>query len=172
MSEDGELLPDGQTGELVIRGQCVMKGYYKDPEATAGVSQFGWHHTGDVGFRDGEGYYYIVDRKKDMIISGGFNIYSVEVERTILAHPAVQECAVIGVPDDKWGEAVAAVIELKPGAEADEAELQVWCRERLGAMKSPKSVHFVDKLPRNSNGKLLKRVVRDRFWAGRSRQVS
>ena len=172
MSPEGELLADGERGELVVRGQCVMLGYYKDPEATAAVSEHGWHHTGDIGFRDNEGYFYIVDRKKDMIISGGFNIYSVEVERAILDHPAVQECAVIGVPDEKWGESVTAVVELKPGRVLAEQDIIDFCRSRIGAMKAPKAVFYIDALPRNTNGKVLKRMVREQFWAGRERQVS
>ena len=175
MAPEGQLLADGECGELVIRGQCVMQGYYKDPEATAAVSGHGWHHTGDIGFRDSEGYYYIVDRKKDMIISGGFNIFSVEVERTVLDHPAVQECAVIGVPHERWGESVTAVVELKPDtpdAAATEQDIIDFCRLRIGPMKSPKAVFFVDALPRNTNGKVLKRMVREKFWVGRERQVS
>ena len=103
MDDDGNLMPAGERGEIVVRGNLVMPGYYKNPEATAEVSTFGWHHTGDIGFKDEDGYVYIVDRKKDMIISGGFNIYPSEVEQVIWSHPSVQDCAVIGVPDEKWG---------------------------------------------------------------------
>lgn len=172
MADDGSILPVGEHGELVIRGQSVMKGYYNDPEATAAVSEYGWHHTGDIGFRDNEGYFYIVDRNKDMIISGGFNIYSIEVERTILDHPAVHECVVVGIPDEKWGESVTAVVQLKPNGAATERDIIDHCRARIGAMKSPKQVFFVEELPRNTNGKILKRMVRDEFWKGRTTQVS
>jgi acyl-CoA synthetase (AMP-forming)/AMP-acid ligase II len=172
MDDEGRLLPPNEKGELVIRGQCVMQGYYNNPTETTEVSQYGWHHTGDVGYRDDEGYFYIVDRKKDMIISGGFNIYSVEVERVVLAHPDVQEGIVIGVPDPKWGEAVKAVVEIKPGATVGPEDIIAWCRQELGAMKSPKSVDIVDALPRSAIGKVLKREVRKWYWGDRERMVS
>jgi acyl-CoA synthetase (AMP-forming)/AMP-acid ligase II len=139
--------------------------------ATAAVSQHGWHHTGDVGFKDEAGYVFIVDRKRDMIISGGFNVFSTEVEERVLAHPAVQDCAVIGVPDEKWGEAVKAVVELKPGAEATSDELIAHCRAALGGIKTPKSVEIWETLPRSPVGKVLKRAIRERFWTGRDRAV-
>ena len=115
----GTLLPDGERGEIVVRSSLVMAGYYKDPEATAAASRFGWHHTGDIGYLDDDGYLFIVDRLKDMIITGGFNVYSAEVEQALMQHPAVRDCAVIGLPDEKWGERVTAVVELKPGAEVE-----------------------------------------------------
>ena len=111
------LLPTGERGEIVVRSSLVMAGYYKDPEATAAASRFGWHHTGDIGYLDDDGYLFIVDRLKDMIITGGFNVYSAEVEQALMQHPAVRDCAVIGLPDEKWGERVEAVVELKPGAD-------------------------------------------------------
>ena len=172
MDDAGGLLPDGGTGELVVRGLNVMPGYYKNPDETYEMSRFDWHHSGDIGYRDANGFYYIVDRKKDMIISGGFNIYSVEVETAILAHPAVLQCAVIGVPHERWGEAVKAVIELKPGAVANAEELIAFVRDRLGAMKSPKSVDFVAELPRSPIGKVLKRDVRKPYWENQARMVS
>ncbi len=171
MDDDGNLLSPNEAGEIVVRGNLVMKGYYKNPEETEKASVFGWHHTGDVGYKDEDGYVYIVDRKKDMIISGGFNIYPNEVEQVILAHPAVQDCAVIGVPDEKWGEAVKAVIELKPGMEVGETELIALCKERLGSVKAPKSVEIWDTLPRSAIGKVLKKEVRKKFWEGRDRMV-
>ena len=171
MDEAGKLLAPGERGEIVVRGDLVMAGYYRNPGASAEAGKFGWHHTGDIGFLDGDGYLYIVDRKRDMIISGGFNVYSSEIEQVLWAHAAVQDCAVIGVPDDEWGEAVKAVIELKPGTRATEAELMALCRERLGGVKAPKSIEFWDELPRSSVGKVLKRDIRARFWAGRERMV-
>jgi len=171
MADDGRLLPPGERGEIVARGDLVFAGYYRNPEATAEVSKHGWHHTGDVGYRDDAGFVYIVDRKKDMIVTGGFNVFSAEVEHVIAAHPAVEDCAVVGVPDDKWGEAVKAVVQLKPGATASEDEVASMVRARLGSVHAPKSVDFVASLPRSPNGKVLKREIRDRFWAGAQRRV-
>lgn len=171
MNDDGELLGDGERGEIVLRGDLVMKEYYENPEASAEVSRpGGWHGTGDVGYRDADGFHYIVDRKRDLIISGGFNVFPSEVERVIWAHEAVLDCAVIGVPDEKWGEAVTAIVELKPGAEVPAAELIALCKAQLGSVKAPKGVHFRE-LPRSTQGKVLKRTLRDEFWAGRERQV-
>jgi acyl-CoA synthetase (AMP-forming)/AMP-acid ligase II len=171
MDDEGNLLPPGEKGEIVVRGGIVMSGYHENPEATAEASAFGWHHTGDVGIKDRDGYLYIVDRKKDMIISGGFNIYPSEIEQVVWSHPAVQDCAVIGAPDEKWGEAVTAIVQLKPDASATEADILRLCRERLGGMKTPKKVEFWPDLPRSAVGKVLKREIRERFWAGRDRQV-
>jgi acyl-CoA synthetase (AMP-forming)/AMP-acid ligase II len=171
MDDDGRLLPANERGEIVVRGTLVMKGYYRNPKATEEASRFGWHHTGDIGFKDEDGFFYIVDRKRDMIISGGFNIYPSEIEQVIWAHPAVQDCAVVGVPDEKWGEAVKAIVQVKDGAAATTEELARFCRERLGGMKTPKSFEIWDQLPRSPVGKVLKRTIRDRFWAGRARNV-
>ena len=171
MDEDGRLLPAGEDGEIVVRGNLVMKGYYKDAAATAAVSQFSWHHTGDIGRKDKDGFLYIVDRKRDMIISGGFNIFSTEVEGALLAHPSILDCAVIGVPDEKWGEAVKAVVELKPGAEVTAERLIAHCKSLLGSVKAPKSVDIWDTLPRSPVGKVLKRSIRDTFWKGLERSI-
>jgi acyl-CoA synthetase (AMP-forming)/AMP-acid ligase II len=171
MDDDGRLLGAGERGEIVVRGDLVMRGYYKNPDATKEASAFGWHHTGDVGYLDRDGFLYIVDRKKDMIITGGFNVYPGEIEQVIWSHPAVQDCAVIGVPDDKWGEAVKAVIELKPGARLDEAEILALCKQKLGSVKCPKSAEFWDVLPRSAVGKVRKKDIRERFWSGRARNV-
>jgi acyl-CoA synthetase (AMP-forming)/AMP-acid ligase II len=171
MNEEGDLLAPRAVGEIVARSNLVMKEYYNDPEATRAVSAFGWHHTGDIGFKDEDGYVYIVDRKRDMIISGGFNVFSTEVEARLLAHEAVQDCAVIGVPDEKWGEAVKAVIELRAGMVATPDELIAFCRPVLGAVKTPKSIEIWPTLPRSPVGKVLKRAIRDRYWAGRDRAV-
>lgn len=171
MSPDGQLLPPGETGEIVVRGDLVMQGYYKNPTETAACSRHGWHRTGDVGRQDAEGYVYITDRLRDMIISGGFNIFPGEIEQVIWSHPCVQDCAVIGVPDDYWGEAVTAVIEAKPGQEIVAAEVIELCKRRLGSVKAPKLVHIVKALPRSAVGKVLKREIREQFWAGRARKV-
>ncbi|HEY1432311.1 MAG TPA: AMP-binding protein [Stellaceae bacterium] len=171
MNEDGDLLPARAVGEIVARSNLVMKEYYKDPEATRAVSAFGWHHTGDIGFKDEESYVYIVDRKRDMIISGGFNVFSTEVEARLLAHEAVQDCAVIGVPDEKWGEAVKAIVELRAGKAATPEELIAFCRPVLGGVKTPKSIEIWPTLPRSAVGKVLKRAIRERYWAGRPRAV-
>ena len=171
MDDAGNLLGDGERGEIVLRGDLVMNEYYRDPEASAAVRRpGGWHATGDVGYRDGDGFHYIVDRKRDLIISGGFNVFPSEVERVIWAHEAVLDCAVIGVPDEKWGEAVTAVVELKPAAEVGAEELIALCKVELGSVKAPKAVHFRE-LPRSTQGKVLKRELRDEFWAGRERRV-
>tara|TARA_R110001583_G_scaffold74100_7_gene205507 strand:+ start:14893 stop:16458 length:1566 start_codon:yes stop_codon:yes gene_type:complete len=172
MGDKGGFLPAGENGELVVQGPSVMKEYYKQPELTAETIVDGWLHTGDVGYMDEDGFVYLVDRKKDMIISGGFNVFSAEVEKAMLAHPAVQECAVIGVPDDKWGEAVKAAVELKPGAEATEPELIAFCKEQIGSVKAPKSVDIVAQLPRTAVGKLQKAKLRAQYWEGSERAVS
>jgi acyl-CoA synthetase (AMP-forming)/AMP-acid ligase II len=171
MDDAGNILPRGERGEIVLRGGLVMKGYYKNPQATEEASTFGWHHTGDIGVIDEDGFVYIVDRKKDMIISGGFNVFPGEVEQVLWSHPAVQDCAVIGVPDEKWGEAVKAVVELKPGAAATADELIALAKDRLGGVKAPKSVDFTTALPRSPVGKVLKKDLRAPYWAGRERKI-
>ena len=171
MSDDGRILPPGQPGEIVCRGSLVMTGYYKNPEATAEVSAFGWHHTGDVGMKDESGYVYILDRKRDMIISGGFNVFPTEVEQIVMSHPCIQDCAVVGVPDEKWGEAVKAVVELRPNASLQPDELIAFCRERLGGVKTPKTVEIWLELPRSPVGKVLRREVRARYWVGHERAI-
>ena len=171
MDEAGALLPRGERGEIVVRGGLVMKGYYNNRAATEEASAFGWHHTGDIGVIDEDGFVYIVDRKKDMIISGGFNVFPSEVEQVLWGHPAVQDCAVIGVPDEKWGEAVKAVVELKPGATVEGAELIALAKDRLGGVKAPKSVDFIDTLPRSPVGKVLKKTLREPYWVGQERKI-
>ena len=131
----------------------------------------GWLHTGDVGHIDGDGYLHITDRKKDMIISGGFNVFPSEVEQVIWSHPAVLDCAVIGVPDEKWGEAVKAVVELKPGASLDPEEIIALCKDRLGSVKAPKSVDFTTSLPRSPVGKVLKKDIRATYWNQSDRRI-
>ncbi len=171
MDDEGNLLQPGEKGEIVARSAMVFQGYLSNPRANEEVRRFGWHHTGDVGLKDAQGFIYIVDRKKDMIVTGGFNVFSVEVEQAILSHPAVQECAVIGVPDAKWGEAIKAVVELKPHAKVDAEEIQQLVRRTLGGVQVPKSVEFWEQLPRTPNNKVQKAEIRKRFWEGRERMV-
>ncbi|RKQ86124.1 acyl-CoA synthetase (AMP-forming)/AMP-acid ligase II [Solirubrobacter pauli] len=156
--ESGAVLAAGERGEIVVRSSLVMAGYYKNPEATAAASQHGWHHTGDIGYLDEDGYLFIVDRLKDMIITGGFNVYSAEVEQALMAHPAVRDCAVVGLPDDKWGERVTAVIE--PGADVSPDELVTFVKARIGSVKAPKQIELWPELPRSKVGKVLKADIR------------
>ena len=165
MDDQGQLLGPGQRGEIVVRGSLVMAGYYKNPEASAEAARHGWHHTGDIGYLDEDNLLFIVDRAKDMIITGGFNVYSAEVEQVLLAHPAVQDCAVIGLPDDKWGERVTAVVQLKAGQSVSEPEVQAFVKERLGSVKAPKQVEVWPDLPRSKVGKVLKTEVKARLKA-------
>ncbi len=158
--EKGEPLPDGERGEICIRGHNVMKGYLDRPEATAEAFEGGWFHTGDIGYRDDDGCYWIVDRKKDMILRGGFNVYPREVEEVLYAHEAVAEAAVVGVPNESHGEEVKAVVALVPGKSADERELIDFCKERLSAYKYPRTIEFMDSLPKGPSGKILKRELR------------
>lgn len=162
----------GEPGEICVRGPLVMNGYWKRPDATEDAFRGGWLHTGDVAVRDEEGYLYIVDRTKDMIISGGFNIYPREVEDALMAHGAVASACVIGVPDDKWGEAVKAFVVLKAGANVDAATLQAHVKERRGAPWSPKSIDFVAHIPVTGLGKLDRKALRAPYWEGRARGVA
>ncbi len=166
VSMDGSDVPrDGQTmGEIWARGDGVMLGYWNDPESTARVFENGWFHTGDVATIDDDGYVLIMDRRKDMILSGGENISSLEVEKVLAAHPCVYEAAVIPVPDHRWGEVPKAIVVLQPSASATEAELIDFCRSRLAHYKCPKSIDFVDVLPKTGTGKLLKRELRKKYW--------
>lgn len=160
MDGNGRLLPVGETGEIVIRSSLVMMGYYKDAKATAEVGRFGWHHTGDIGRLDADGFLYIVDRAKDMIISGGFNVYSTEVEQALMQHPDVQDGAVIGLPDEKWGERVVAVLQLHAGRSVEPAEIIAFVKARIGSVKAPKQVEIWADLPRSKVGKVLKKDIR------------
>jgi len=165
-SESREILPDGEIGELEIRGPNVFKGYWRQPEKTAeSFSSDGWFKTGDLGFREKDGYITLCGRSKDLIISGGLNIYPPEVERVLVEHPAVDTCAVIGCPDAEWGERVKAVVVLNQGETVSEADLIAFCRERLALYKSPKSIVFHDNLPRNAMGKVQKAALRKEFCA-------
>jgi acyl-CoA synthetase (AMP-forming)/AMP-acid ligase II len=171
MGPDGNLLPAGERGEIVVRSSMVMQSYYKKPDDTASVSTFGWHHTSDVGIIDSRGFVTIVDRIKDMIVSGGFNIYPVEIEKVLQGHAAVLDCIVVGAPDKKWGEAVTAVVQLKPGQIVEAEALIALCKEQLGSAKAPKTVEFWPELPRSAVGKLLKKDVRAKFWGDQWRAV-
>ncbi len=173
VSPDGSDRATGEVGEVWGRSKAVMQGYWRNPQATAdALTSDGWMRIGDMGYLDDEGYLYIVDRKKDMIISGGENIYSREVEEALMMHPAILEAAVIGVPDDKWGESVKAFVACKPGATTTEAALIEHCRANIASYKKPRSVAFVSALPRmSSTNKVDKKKLREPYWAGRERQV-
>jgi acyl-CoA synthetase (AMP-forming)/AMP-acid ligase II len=172
VGDDGRDMPPGAVGEIAVRSPQVMSGYWKLPEATARAVQGDWFFTGDAGYLDEAGYLYIYDRVKDMIVSGGENIYPAEVESALFGHPAVADVAVIGVPDERWGEAVKAVVVKKADAGLTPGELIAWARERIAGYKLPKSVDFVDALPRNPTGKILKRELRKAYWSEGGRQVN
>jgi fatty-acyl-CoA synthase len=170
--EGNDIAPDSnEVGEVIARSNVVMKGYWLQPEATDAVIVDGWFHTGDMALLDGEGFIEVVDRKKDLIISGGENVSSLEVEGLLYKHPAVLEAAIIAAPDERWGEVPAAIVVLKPGAQASENELIEFCRERLAHYKCPKKIDFLDVLPRTATGKIQKNLLRDKFWAGKTKRV-
>ncbi|MDB5484603.1 MAG: putative long-chain-fatty-acid CoA ligase, partial [Tardiphaga sp.] len=170
---DGQPLPPRAVGEIATRSGSNMVGYWNLPEASAKtLGPDGWLRTGDAGYMDEDGYLYIHDRIKDMIISGGENIYPAEVESAICDHPDVAEVAVVGVPDDQWGEAVKAVVVMKPGKQASATDIMRFTRERIAGFKTPKSVDFIEALPRNASGKILRRSLRDPYWEGKDRQVN
>jgi acyl-CoA synthetase (AMP-forming)/AMP-acid ligase II len=169
---DGSEAPRGEVGEVVIKAPIVMKGYWNKPDATAEAIRDGWMHTGDVAYMDEDGYVFIYDRLKDMIVTGGENVYPAEVENAVFGHPDLADVAVIGVPDATWGEAVKAVVVAKPGAPKDPASVIAWARGRIANYKVPKSVDFVDAIPRNLTGKILRRELRKPYWEGRTRMVS
>ena len=164
-------LDSGEIGEIVTRSDLVMKGYWRNREATAETLKNGWLHTGDVGYIDEFGYLFLMDRSKDMIISGGENIYPREIEEVIIQHPGIREVAVIGVPDPKWGEAIKAVVSIVPGQTITKAEIINFCKDYIASYKKPKSVDFVDELPKNNYGKIVKREVRKKYWQGKDRKV-
>jgi len=171
IDEEGKEVAAGEVGEIILRGDSVMAGYWNAAELSASTLEGGWLHTRDMGRLDEDGYLFLVDRKSDMVISGGFNIYPNEVENVLVSHPAVFDAAIVGVPDELWGEAVKAVVVLREGAKATEEELIEYCRQQLASYKKPKSVDFVRELPRNPYGKLLRRLVREPYWVGRERRV-
>jgi fatty-acyl-CoA synthase len=165
--------PDGeQIGEIVVRSNIVMDGYYRDPEGTAEKMAHGWFHTGDMATIDGEGYILIKDRSKDIIIRGGENISSVEIENAIASHPSVLEAAVVAAPDDRWGEVPVAVVVLKPDMHAGAQELRVHVRTQLADFKVPRKIEFRAELPKGGTGKILKAELREPFWEGRAKRVN
>ena len=166
IADDGTEAAPGKPGTILVRGPTVMVGYWNQPEATAAAIRDGWLHTGDLGYLDAAGYLYVLDRREDLIISGGENVYPAEVEAVLMAHPAVSEAAVVGVPDSRWGQAVAAAVVLKPGARADEEEVRAFCRSRLAGYKTPSSIRFVHALPRTAAGKVQRGVLRRRWIEG------
>jgi long-chain acyl-CoA synthetase len=172
VDEAGKQVETGQRGELVARGANVMRGYWKDQEDTEASFRNGFFRTGDIGYQDADGYFYILDRAKDMIVTGGENVYCGEVEAVIFRHPAVREVAVFGIPDPKWGELVAACVVLKAGMSLTEEALILHCRESLANYKVPRHVEFSEtNLPKNGAGKVLKRLLREHFWVGAERAV-
>jgi len=173
LDPDGNKLPPRQVGEIATRSGSNMVGYWNLPDATARtLGKDGWLRTGDAGYMDEDGYLYIHDRIKDMIISGGENIYPAEVESALCDHPDVAEAAVIGIPDEQWGEAVKAIVVMKPGKSASATDIINFARTRIAGFKTPKTVDFLDALPRNPSGKILRRNLRDPYWAGKDRQVN
>jgi long-chain acyl-CoA synthetase len=171
VDKDGKDVAPGQIGEIIVRSECMTVGYWNLPEETANTLKEGWLYTGDFGRFDDKGYVYIVDRKNDMIISGGKNIYPREIEEVLYKHEAVLEAAVIGVPDEHWGESVKALVVLKPGKAESEEGIIAFCKEKLASYKKPRSVEFRTELPKNPTGKILKRLIRDEHWKGEERQI-
>jgi len=166
-ANDVDVAHDGVAiGEIVARTDGVMKGYWNDPDASREALRDGWFHTGDMATINEEGYLLIVDRKKDIIVSGGENISSLEIEKALLAHPAVYELAVVPVPDQRWGEVPKALVVLKPGEQATEAELLEFCRSRIAHYKAPRSIDFFESLPKTGTGKILKKELRKKYWHG------
>ncbi|HEY7424293.1 MAG TPA: AMP-binding protein [Gemmataceae bacterium] len=169
--DDDQPVPDGAPGEICLQGPSIMQGYWKQPELTASALAGGWLHTGDIGIRDDAGFFYLVDRKKDMIVSGGFNVFPREIEDVLCEHPALSSAAVIGVPDQKWGEAVKALVVLRPGSMVQPEELVALVRDRKGPIYAPKTIEYLDSLPLTPVGKADKKKLRSHYWAGRDRQI-
>jgi acyl-CoA synthetase (AMP-forming)/AMP-acid ligase II len=165
MGEGGTLLGPNEVGEIVVRSNQIMKGYYSDPTETAHASRFGWHHTEDLGYRDDDGFFYLVDRARDVIICGGFNVFPSAIEEVIKRHDAVRECAVVGMPDDDWGEVPVAVVELNESMELDVGELRESCERSLTKLQTPRSFEVWTALPRGQAGKVSRRSVRARLLA-------
>ena len=168
---DGKPVPTGDVGEIVIKAAFVMKGYWKRPDATAEAVRDGWFHTGDAGYFDEDGFLYIHDRVKDMIVSGGENVYPAEVENALFSHPEIADVAVIGIPSEKWGEEVKAIVVRQPGTDPSPEDIIAFARERIAAYKAPKSVDFIEELPRNPSGKILRKDLREPYWKGIERRV-
>jgi acyl-CoA synthetase (AMP-forming)/AMP-acid ligase II len=172
MGENGGFLPPGEIGEIVARSDQVMKEYWKNPQATAETFRGGWLHTRDMGYMDEDGYIFLVDRKDDMIVSGGFNVYPKEVEDVLYMHPAVLEAAVFGIPHEKWGETVKAAVSLKKGMTASQEEIIEFCKKHLAGYKKPTSVDFIAELPKNQNGKILRKDLKEPYWKGKERKIN
>ncbi|MEL0041430.1 MAG: AMP-binding protein, partial [Ilumatobacter sp.] len=173
IDSDGNHLPVGESGEVAVRGDNVMAGYWNKPDETAAVLRDGWYRTGDVGWIDDEGFLFLVDRAKDMIVSGGENVYSTEVEQALMTHPGVLECAVYGIPDEKWGEAVAATVVPREGESPTVDDLTEHCRQLIAGFKVPRRIDITtDLLPKSAAGKILKRELREPFWVGHEARVS
>jgi acyl-CoA synthetase (AMP-forming)/AMP-acid ligase II len=170
-NNDGVEVLTGTTGEFWVRSPSLFSGYWNQPAATADVMRDGWYRTGDAGYRDSEGLLYIVDRLKDMIVTGGENVYSGEVEQAVQKHPAVRMCAVIGIPDARWGEIVTAIVIPAEGRSVTAEDIITHCRSLIANYKVPKSVHFVQSLPMTAAGKVLKRAIREQFWKDVDRAV-
>ncbi|MEH2613014.1 class I adenylate-forming enzyme family protein [Bradyrhizobium sp. AZCC 1693] len=171
MDDEGQIVTDGAPGEIVCRSGLLMVGYYKQPEETAATRLNGWHRSGDVGYKDRDGYFYLTDRKRELIITGGFNVYPSEVEQALMCHHMVQDCAVVGAPDEKWGERIVAAVEVRTGCILDVEELIAFCKSRIGSVKAPKQIEVWDRLPRSTVGKVLRREVRSKFWVESTRQI-
>jgi len=171
VNDKGEDTAPGELGEIIVRSKHIMREYWKKPEDTASTIIDGWLYTGDIGYYDEQGYVYIVDRKKDMIITGGENVFPREVEEVIYRHPDIHEAAVIGIPDPYWVEKVHAVVSCKKGAKCTAEDLIAFCKKHLAGYKSPKSVEFVDSLPKNAAGKILKRELREKYWQESGRRL-
>jgi fatty-acyl-CoA synthase len=172
VDEDDAPVPRGTLGEIVARGPNLMRGYWNLPDESAEAVRGGWMHTGDAGYLDADGFLFVQDRVKDMIVSGGENVYPRTIEEVLFKHPAVADVAVIGVPDKQWGETVKAVVVLKQGQQATAEELMDFCRDKLGGFQRPRSVDFIEALPRNASGKVLKKELRAPFWFGEKRRVA
>jgi acyl-CoA synthetase (AMP-forming)/AMP-acid ligase II len=172
VDEQDNDVPIGEIGEIIARGPQLMRGYWNLPDESAEALRGGWMHTGDAGIVDEEGYIYIQDRVKDMIVSGGENVYPREVEEVLFKHPAIADAAVIGVPHDQWGETVKAIVVLREGQTATEEEIMEFCRDKLGGYKRPRSVDFINSLPRNPTGKVLKKDLREPYWEGQKKRVA
>ena len=171
VDDQGRVVADGELGEIVVKSTTNMLGYWRLPEQTAETVRDGWLHTGDIGYRDEEGYYFLKDRKKDVVVSGGENIYPNEVERVLLLHDAINDVAVIGVPDEKYGESVLAFCVMKPGQVLDKTSLIAYCRDHLAGYKIPRQYKVVDELPRNPSGKVLKTHLREPYWQHAGRRI-
>ena len=172
LDDNGVVVANGERGEICIKGDLVTPGYLNNELATNQAREFGWHHTGDIGVMDDEGFITIVDRKKDMIITGGFNVYPNEIEQAIMELDQVQDCAVIGIPDDKWGESVKGVLQLKPDQKISEEQIISHVKTKLGSVKTPKSIDIVEQLPRSAVGKVLKTEIRKQYWSNSDRAVN